>query len=71
MHCLPEMSKKSAVASAGSSPSFLLAPVLGKIVCRRQPLKVKGCLCDVESWNQRMVRVGRDLKDHLVPTPLP
>ena len=25
----------------------------------------------LESWNHRMVWVGRDLKDHLVPTPLP
>jgi len=25
----------------------------------------------VESWIHRMVRIGRDLKDHLVPTPLP
>jgi len=24
-----------------------------------------------ESWNHRIVWVGRDLKDHLVPTPLP
>ena len=23
----------------------------------------------IESWNYRMVRVGRDLKAHLVPTP--
>jgi len=25
----------------------------------------------IESQNHRMVRVGRDLKDHVAPTPLP
>jgi len=27
--------------------------------------------CVLESWNHRMGWVGRDLKDHLVPAPLP
>lgn len=49
MHDLPEMSEKSAVASARTSPSFLPTPVLAKIVCRRQQWKMKGCLRDIIS----------------------
>jgi len=26
---------------------------------------------EIESWNHRMVWVGRDCKDHQVPNPLP
>jgi len=34
-------------------------------------LCVVGMSCSPESWNCRMARVERDLKDHLVPTLLP